>query len=65
MANWITSSRTFLHEVTAEMKKVNFPTWEETVGTTTVVLVTSAIFALFLWVADQGINWTLQKVFGG
>jgi preprotein translocase subunit SecE len=65
MANWISSTRTFLHEVTGEMKKVNFPTREETVGTTGVVLVTSAIFALFLWIADRGINWTLVQVFGG
>ena len=42
----------FLGEVRAEMKKVTFPSREEVVGTTGVVLVTSVIFAIFLWIAD-------------
>jgi preprotein translocase subunit SecE len=42
----------FLSEVKAEMKKVSFPTREEVIGTTVVVLVTSVIFALYLWLAD-------------
>lgn len=43
---------TFLGEVRTEMKKVTFPSREEVVGTTGVVLVTSVIFAIFLWIAD-------------
>ncbi len=42
----------FLGEVRTEMKKVTFPSREEVVGTTVVVLITSVIFAIFLWVAD-------------
>ena len=42
----------FLGEVRTEMKKVTFPSREEVVGTTGVVLVTSVIFAIFLWIAD-------------
>jgi preprotein translocase subunit SecE len=42
----------FLAEVKAEMKKVSFPSREEVVGTTVVVLVTSVVFAIYLWVAD-------------
>ncbi len=42
----------FLGEVHTEMKKVTFPSREEVVGTTGVVLITSVIFAIFLWVAD-------------
>ncbi|MYB20246.1 MAG: preprotein translocase subunit SecE [Holophagales bacterium] len=42
----------FLGEVRTEMKKVTFPSREEVVGTTGVVLITSVIFAIFLWVAD-------------
>jgi len=34
------------------MKKVTFPSREEVVGTTVVVLITSVIFAIFLWIAD-------------
>ena len=42
----------FLGEVRTEMKKVTFPSREEVVGTTVVVLITSVIFAIFLWIAD-------------
>jgi preprotein translocase subunit SecE len=42
----------FISEVKAEMKKVSFPTREEVIGTTVVVLVTSVIFAVYLWLAD-------------
>ena len=34
------------------MKKVSFPSRDEVVGTTIVVIVTSVIFAIYLWVAD-------------
>jgi preprotein translocase subunit SecE len=43
---------TFLGEVRAEMRKVSFPTRDEVVGTTIVVIVTSVIFAIYLWIAD-------------
>ena len=43
---------TFLGEVRQEMRKVSFPTRDEVVGTTIVVIVTSIIFAIYLWVAD-------------
>ena len=53
----------FLGEVRTEMKKVTFPSREEVIGTTGVVLITSVIFAIFLWIADiviqrlyQGLN---------
>ncbi len=42
----------FLGEVKAEMKKVSFPSREEVVGTTVVVVVTSFVFAIYLWLAD-------------
>jgi preprotein translocase subunit SecE len=42
----------FFAEVKAEMKKVSFPSREEVIGTTLVVVVTSVVFALYLWLAD-------------
>jgi preprotein translocase subunit SecE len=51
----------FLPEVVNEMRKVTFPSRQEVVGTTGVVLVTSVIFAAFLWVVDmiilRGYRW--------
>jgi len=61
--NWVASIPTFLSEVKAEMKKVSFPSRDEVVGTTIVVLVTSVIFAVYLWLADQVIV-RLFKVIG-
>jgi preprotein translocase subunit SecE len=43
---------TFLGEVRTEMRKVSFPTRDEVFGTTIVVIVTSVIFAIYLWIAD-------------
>lgn len=42
----------FLPEVVAEMRKVTFPSRQEVIGTTGVVLVTSVIFAVYLWGVD-------------
>jgi preprotein translocase subunit SecE len=42
----------FLPEVVAEMRKVSFPSRQEVIGTTGVVLVTSLIFAVYLWGVD-------------
>ena len=52
----------FLGEVKAEMKKVSFPTRDEVVGTTIVVLVTSVVFAVYLWVADMVIVQLFKMV---
>jgi preprotein translocase subunit SecE len=56
-ASWTVDSwrraRAFFADVRAEMKKVSFPGRDEVVGTTIVVLVTSVVFAVFLWAADM------------
>ena len=58
--------RNFLTETRSEMKKVTFPSREEVVGTTIVVLVASVIFAFYLWVADlvilQVFEWIYQVI---
>ena len=50
--NWWNKATEFLGEVRSEMRKVTFPTRDEVVGTTIVVVVTSVIFAVYLWAAD-------------
>jgi preprotein translocase subunit SecE len=42
----------FLPEVVAEMKKTSYPSRQEVIGTTGVVLITSFIFAVYLWGVD-------------
>jgi preprotein translocase subunit SecE len=49
---WLTRIRTFFAEVRAEMKKVTYPSRNEVVATSIVVVVTSAIFGGYLYVAD-------------
>ena len=49
---WWSKTRDFVAEVKSEMKKCSFPTREEVIGTTVVVIITSVVFAIFLWVAD-------------
>lgn len=65
--NWWTKAKEFVAEVRTEMRKVSFPSREEVVGTTVVVLVTSFVFAVFLFISDRLIIWGYQsivKVFG-
>ena len=49
---WWLSTREFFRDVSAEMKKVTWPTRNEVVGTTVVVIVSTIVFALFLWGCD-------------
>jgi preprotein translocase subunit SecE len=50
----------FLPEVKAEWKKVTSPNRREVAQTTVVVVVTSFIFAVFLWVADRAILFAYE-----
>jgi preprotein translocase subunit SecE len=60
--NWLTKTKEFLSEVRTEMRKVSFPTRDEVVSTTIVVIVTSVVFAAFLFVADRLIIWGYQGI---
>jgi preprotein translocase subunit SecE len=60
--NWFKRFVIFLREVKEELKKVTFPAREEVVGTTVVVIITSIIFAAYLWIADQVILRVYETV---
>jgi preprotein translocase subunit SecE len=47
-------TRTFLQETRVEMKKVTWPSREDVVSTTGVVLATVAFFAIYLYFVEQG-----------
>lgn len=55
--------KVFLPEVKAEWKKVTRPSQREVMTTTIVVVVTSVIFALYLWLADLAIQQLYQGLF--
>ncbi len=51
-AQWWGSLREFFRDTNGEMKKVTWPSRNEVVGTTAVVIVATIVFALFLWGCD-------------
>ena len=55
--------REFLHDTRVEMKQVTWPTREDVVSTTWVVVVTVAFFGVFLWLVDLGVNRAVQAIF--
>ncbi len=52
----------FMTDVRGEFRKVSFPTKEETIGSTTVVIVFCAIMSLYLSVVDSFLVWLVSKV---
>ncbi|HEY9125848.1 MAG TPA: preprotein translocase subunit SecE [Acidobacteriaceae bacterium] len=62
------NTRTFLGDVRAEMRKVVSPSRKEVQATTTVVLVTVFVFALYFWLVDSiftyGLHALMSKLAG-
>ena len=61
----IANTREFLHDVRVEMKQVTWPSREDVVATTWVVIATVAFFGAFLAVVDKlvqlGVAYVLKK----
>ena len=54
----------FLTEVKQELKKVTWPTKDETIGTTVVVLVLVILISGFLGVVDVGLSKIIKFIIG-
>jgi len=52
----------FLQEVRQEVGKVTWPTRQETLISTVMVLVMVIVASIFFLVADQIISWTVQFI---
>lgn len=61
--NIISSSKQFLHEVRVEMSKVVWPSWDEFVGSTIVVLFLVAFFAIYLGLLDAVLSGFIRYIF--
>jgi preprotein translocase subunit SecE len=59
----LSNAQEFLHETRLEMKQVTWPTREDVVSTTWVVVVTVAFFGVFLWLVDLGVQRAVQAIF--
>lgn len=53
----------FFTDIVKEMKKVTWPKREELKESTTVVIATSLIFAVFVYIVDKLINEGLKIIF--
>jgi preprotein translocase subunit SecE len=49
----VAGTREFLHDVRVEMKQVTWPSREDVVSTTTVVIATVAFFGVFLAIVEK------------
>jgi preprotein translocase subunit SecE len=60
---WPDRIKTFYNDVRTEMRKVTAPTWKEVRATTTVVVITVFIFAVYFWVIDYIIQNGVSALF--
>ena len=58
----IQNSREFLHDVRVEMKQVTWPTREDVISTTGVVIATVAFFGIFLAIVERIAQWGLDRL---
>lgn len=52
----------FLIEVRGELKKVSYPTRDETIGSSSVVIVFCFIMSLFLSMTDSILVWLVSQI---
>jgi preprotein translocase subunit SecE len=61
----IADTREFLHDVRVEMKQVTWPSREDVISTTWVVIATVAFFGVYLEIVDKlvqlGVAYVLKK----
>jgi preprotein translocase subunit SecE len=60
--SWPERIKTFYGDVRTEMKKVTSPSRKEVQATTTVVIITVFLFALYFWLVDLAISNTLERM---
>jgi preprotein translocase subunit SecE len=61
--SWPNRIKTFYNDVRAEMRKVTAPSFKEVRATTTVVVITVAIFAVYFFVIDYFIQHGVTALF--
>ena len=63
LKSWPEKVMTFYNEVRNEMRKVTWPSWKEVQSTTTVVIITVFIFAVYFGIIDYVIQHAVQYMF--
>jgi preprotein translocase subunit SecE len=59
---FIQQLRTFFQDVSAEFKRVSWPTRQATLQSTGIVLVVTLVVALFLGLVDLGLTSAIQTI---
>jgi preprotein translocase subunit SecE len=54
----------FLQEAQVEVRKVVWPTKQETLQTTGIVILVVIVFAIILWLLDLFLGWAVQGIIG-
>jgi preprotein translocase subunit SecE len=62
LRSWPERIKSFYNDVRTEMKKVTSPSLKEVQATTTVVIITVFLFALYFWLVDLAISNTLERM---
>jgi len=63
MKSWPERIRSFYNDVRSEMRKVTAPSWKEVRATTTVVVITVFLFALYFAIIDYFIQRGVSFLF--
>jgi preprotein translocase subunit SecE len=63
VTGWWGRSRRFLAEVRNEMGRVTWPNRKEVYATTIVVILTSILFGVYLWVIDLALTGIMGRIF--
>ncbi len=58
----VEGTREFLHDVRVEMKQVTWPSRDDVVSTTTIVIITVAFFGVFLAIVEKIAQFGLDKL---
>jgi preprotein translocase subunit SecE len=62
VAGWFGRGMRFVTDARSELTRVTWPTRNEVVATTIVVILTSLVFGLYLWGIDVILSWLMVKV---
>jgi preprotein translocase subunit SecE len=58
----VENTREFLHDVRVEMKQVTWPSREDVISTTGVVIATVVFFGVFLAIVERIAQWGLDRL---
>jgi preprotein translocase subunit SecE len=62
VVGWYGRARRFLIDVRSELARVTWPTRREVWATTVVVILTSLVFGVYLWIIDLGLSWIMEQI---